>query len=89
MQKKFSRIGAACLVLFLFAQPSYAYLDPGSASYTLQIILAALTGLAFFVKSSWTSLKARVSGRFSNRSVDETAGGQGREASDTPPLEDS
>jgi len=34
------------LVLCLFAAPAYAYIDPGTGSLVLQIVLGGLAGLA-------------------------------------------
>lgn len=33
------------------------YVDPGSGSYLVQAIVAALMGAAFFLKSSWWRIK--------------------------------
>ena len=35
----------------------HAYIDPGTGSYLLQIILAALFGLMFALKVFWTKIK--------------------------------
>ncbi|MEO6613212.1 MAG: hypothetical protein ABIT05_15105 [Chitinophagaceae bacterium] len=34
------------------------YIDPGSGSYFLQVIIAALVGAAFWIKMSWHRVKA-------------------------------
>jgi hypothetical protein len=34
------------------------YIDPGSGSYILQMIIAAVLGVSFFFKNFWLSLKA-------------------------------
>jgi hypothetical protein len=39
------------LTSLIFPQDAHAYLDPGSASYIFQIIVAALLGALFFFKS--------------------------------------
>ncbi len=39
------------------AHPMFAYLDPGTGSYAMQIILATLFGGLFAVRQSWTSVK--------------------------------
>jgi hypothetical protein len=38
------------------------YIDPGSGSYFLQVIIAALLGAAFWIKMSWHRIKAFFSG---------------------------
>lgn len=45
-----------------------AYLDPGSGSFILQILLATLLGAAFVMKSYWR----RILGFFRGKSQDET-----------------
>jgi hypothetical protein len=34
------------------------YIDPGSGSYFIQVIVAALLGAAFWIKMSWQRIKA-------------------------------
>jgi hypothetical protein len=34
-----------------------AYLDPGSGSFVLQLILAAIVGTLFVLRSYWTKIK--------------------------------
>ena len=50
-----SALTAGAVLLFHLIVPSkaYAYLDPGSGSYLLQIGLAALLGTLFAVKLFW------------------------------------
>lgn len=36
----------------------WLYVDPGSGSYLVQVIIAALLGAVFYLKSVWWSLKA-------------------------------
>jgi len=38
------------------------YIDPGSGSYFLQVIIAAVLGAAFWIKMSWQLIKAFFSG---------------------------
>lgn len=48
------------LVLFLWilmVQDSYAYIDPGTGSYLLQLMLAGLLGLVFTIKIYWQKIK--------------------------------
>lgn len=49
---------ALVLACLAFPCPAYAYLDPGTGSYILQLILAALLGAAFAVKLFWKDVKA-------------------------------
>jgi len=56
------------LFYLIFPQAAYAYLDPGTGSYILQIILAALAGLGFTIKIYWTKVRAFFVNLFSKRS---------------------
>lgn len=49
-----SVIACTCL---MFPLPSQAYLDPGSGSMVLQIVLAGIFAVSFFLKLAWSSLK--------------------------------
>lgn len=47
------------LLLFLFllvARPAYAYIDPGTGSMLIQILVVALATVAVFFRSIWTRL---------------------------------
>ena len=35
----------------------FLYIDPGSGSYLIQIIIAAVLGVGFFIKNFWLSIK--------------------------------
>ncbi len=64
--KNLIRLSAVFLFLLLItAQNAYAYLDPGTGSYILQILIASLVGATFAVKIFWqkimTSLKRMLS----------------------------
>lgn len=50
---------ALAFVLFIFLVPPrvHAYLDPGSGSYLIQIIIASLAGAGFFLKTNWQKVK--------------------------------
>jgi hypothetical protein len=37
---------------------SRAYLDPGSGSVLIQLLIAGLLGAAFILKASWSKIKA-------------------------------
>jgi hypothetical protein len=39
------------------------YVDPGSGSYIIQVIVAAVLGAAFWIKMSWHRVKAFFTGR--------------------------
>ncbi len=41
----------------------FLYIDPGSGSYILQMIIAAVLGVSFFFKSFWYNIKAFFTGK--------------------------
>lgn len=45
------------IVLAIFPRYSYAYLDPGTGSYIIQILLASFLGMLFSVKIFWVRIK--------------------------------
>ena len=57
-----SRIRAACLFLgglaLLFPPRAAAYLDPGTGSYVLYILAAALLGAGTAVRMQWRRIKS-------------------------------
>jgi hypothetical protein len=47
------------LVIFLFSlENAYAYLDPGTGSFILQVMLGILLGAAFTIKIYWRNILA-------------------------------
>jgi hypothetical protein len=44
-----------------------AYLDPGSGSYLLQLLIAGLLGSLFVVRASWDKIKTFFRGLFSRK----------------------
>jgi hypothetical protein len=55
------------MLYLIFPRTTYAYLDPGTGSYIIQIILAALVGVAFTIKIYWTKVKTFFVNLFSKR----------------------
>ena len=49
---------ATIAVMLAAATDAYAYIDPGTGSYILQIVLASLLGAAFAIKLYWNRLKS-------------------------------
>ncbi|MEO5594699.1 MAG: hypothetical protein ABIR15_10425 [Chitinophagaceae bacterium] len=39
------------------------YIDPGSGSYLIQVIIAAILGVTFYFKTIWLRIKMFFSGR--------------------------
>lgn len=55
--KSFTFMTILFVIYFAFHQEAYAYLDPGTGSYILQMIVAALLGGLFAVKLLWSKIK--------------------------------
>ncbi len=54
-------------VLIGTVAPAHAYIDAGSGSYVLQMLMAGLLGLAFTIKLSWQRLKASTAKMFAGK----------------------
>ena len=44
-------------LIFVLCFPAYAYLDPGTGSYFIQIIIATLLGAMYAIKHYWYKIK--------------------------------
>lgn len=60
------RIVIFLVILFCASliRPVYAYLDPGTGSFFLQMLLAGLLGALFFLKSFWRAIFRRIKNIF-------------------------
>jgi len=45
------------MIYLMLPQIAYSYLDPGTGSYVLQVLLAAFVGVAFTAKIYWAKIK--------------------------------
>ena len=59
------------LVPPLFAQPAYAYLEPGTISFVIQSIVVVILGATLYVRVSWQKVKNRARSLFSSKGKDE------------------
>ena len=50
------------LVCLIALQPAHAYLDPGTGSFLLQMLIAGVMGAMFTIKMYWTKVKFFFSG---------------------------
>lgn len=48
----------------------FVYIDPGSGSYILQMIIAAVLGVSFFFKNFWLAIKAFFLGKKTKKEND-------------------
>ncbi|OGD31677.1 MAG: hypothetical protein A2V45_14295 [Candidatus Aminicenantes bacterium RBG_19FT_COMBO_58_17] len=49
------------LALFLLPLCAYSYIDLGSGSYIIQLIIAAFVGITFSLKIYWKKIRTRFS----------------------------
>jgi len=56
--------------LLISPQAAFAYLDPGTGSYILQILIAGILGASFAVKIFWGKIKTFLANLFSKKSRD-------------------
>lgn len=49
----------------------FLYIDPGSGSYLVQLIIAAILGIGFFFKNFWYSIKAFFTGKKTDQEKEE------------------
>lgn len=47
--------------LLFYATPLYAYLDPGTFSYLISILVGAIVGILMYIKIIWTKVKLLIS----------------------------
>lgn len=50
------RISVAILICVFFAKNAYAYLDSGTGSYIIQVLIGALVGIVITIKFYWRSI---------------------------------
>ena len=64
----------ALILMIASAPAAHAYIDPGTGSYVIQLLIAALAGIAVAIKIYWSKIKG-----FFSRSSGETqdTGGDG------------
>lgn len=41
----------------------FLYIDPGSGSYLIQMLIAGILGSLFFLKNSWVKIKNFITGK--------------------------
>lgn len=75
--RKCIRLVDLVLLVFLFlvlsTQQVHAYLDPGSGSYLLQLLIAGGVGILFSIKTFWFQIKTFVTNLFSRRQKKDSA----------------
>ncbi len=62
--------GVSLLVFGIATTSAHAYIDPGTGSYVLQVILASVLAAAFVIKSTWRNIKEAVAKRIGRKAED-------------------
>ena len=58
-------------ILLCCAREAYAYIDPGTGSYVIQVIIASVLGTSFAIKIFWRKIKAFILHAFWGKRKDE------------------
>lgn len=58
-------LGLVAVFMITFQPHAYAYLDPGSGSFFIQMLLAGLLGASFMLKNFWKKVKEFIAKIFS------------------------
>lgn len=58
----------AALLMLVATREAKPYIDPGTGSYLLQLLLAGVFGASFAVKMFWRNIKSYVRGRAARQS---------------------
>jgi hypothetical protein len=51
-------VGIVVVLSLLVPHPAFAYLDPGTGSYIIQLLIGAAVGFGFLIKMNWNRFKA-------------------------------
>ena len=65
----FPFVGSVLLLLLISERPAEAYIDPGTASYVFQIIVGAVLGGVFLLRTYWSRLLTTVRSMVSRDAV--------------------
>ncbi len=67
------RLVLSAAMLLLFAGDAQAYLDPGTASFFFQMVVASILGALLVLKMYWRKVKATAKSLFSSSKKEEEA----------------
>ncbi len=62
-QSSLSVLALALLALCLAPAPAHAYIDPGTGSFVIQGLIAAVVGAGFALKVFWKRIVAAITGK--------------------------
>jgi len=60
------------MIFMLLTTRSYGYIDPGTGSYLVQVIIAAAAGAALGIKLYWKKIKALFTRLYSKKNTTTT-----------------
>ncbi len=63
MKHSFFHILALTIALIFISAPAFAYIDPGTGSFLVQGIIAAVIGVGVTGKLYWSKIKAMLTGK--------------------------
>jgi len=66
------RLCISALLIVAISGPAFAYLDPGSVSMVINIIIAGIVGAAVSVKIYWNMIRAWLMKTFSSSKSDDS-----------------
>ncbi len=55
------------LFLLICSGTAHAYLDPGTGSYIIQIVIATMVGMLVSIRLFWQTIKSRLAGLFGKK----------------------
>ena len=65
--------GLAIILLALGAEPAFAYLDPGTGSMLLQVILGGIAAVGVAIKLFWYKIRVAIGLRKKSSADDESS----------------
>ena len=64
-------IAVALCLLVICSRGAQAYIDPGTGSYVLQIVIASVLAAGFVIKATWRNIVGAFTKRFAKRDADD------------------
>ncbi|PKN20535.1 MAG: hypothetical protein CVU71_01730 [Deltaproteobacteria bacterium HGW-Deltaproteobacteria-6] len=71
MDKKILMPGAVFSLFVVSPSPVYAYIDPATGGYVMQVIIAGFLATAYAVKVFWKKIKSFLTALFKSRDISE------------------
>jgi len=63
----FCYIGVSSIIFLLLTLPAYAYIDPGTGSFLIQVIISMLVSAVIGIKLFWTRIKLKFKALFGRK----------------------